>query len=172
MSIFSRLAGLALSLAVAIAPLSAWAGINVNTASTGELTALPGIGPSKAAAIVQYRTDNGPFVSVDSLTSVPGIGAKTVESLRADAEVGDGTTVSKGSPRTDSATPSASAVNINTASAAQLDTLPGIGPSKAAAIVADRDANGSFSSCDELSRVTGVGAKTVANIRPTCKTAD
>jgi len=174
MSLLSRFAGLALSLAVALAPLSAWAGINVNTASAAELESLPGIGPSKAAAIVQYRTDNGPFTSVDALTNVPGIGAKTVESLRSEAEVGDGSTVAKGAPSSSgSASSSASnAVNINTASAGQLDSLPGIGPSKAAAIVADRDANGPFSSCDELSRVTGVGAKTVATLKPSCKTSD
>lgn len=172
MSLFSRLAGLAFSLAVAMMPLAAWAGINVNTASSGELEGLPGIGPSKAAAIIQYRSDNGPFTSVDALTNVPGIGAKTVESLRSDAEVGDGSTVSKSSSSGGSSAPSASAVNINTATASQLDSLPGIGPSKAAAIVADRDANGSFSSCEELSRVTGVGTKTVATLKPTCKTAD
>jgi competence protein ComEA len=68
--------------------------------------------------------------------------------------------------------PAANAVNINTASATQLDAMPGIGPSKAAAILADRDAKGPFSSCDELSRVTGVGSKTVSQLRMMCKTAD
>jgi competence protein ComEA len=63
-------------------------------------------------------------------------------------------------------------VNVNTAPAGELESLPGIGPSKAAAIIADRDATGTFASCDELSRVTGVGAKTVAQIKPVCKTAD
>lgn len=175
MSLRTHLTGLALSLLVTLAPLTSWAGVNVNTASTSELESLPGIGPSKAAAIVAHRTDNGPFTSVDALTSVPGIGAKTVESLRSEAEVGDGTTVTKGagsSAASDGGTSSASAVNINTASAGQLDSLPGIGPSKAAAIVADRDSKGTFASCDELSRVTGVGAKTVAQIKPVCKTSD
>jgi len=165
--------GLAVAAAVLISPLAAWAGVNVNTASTGELESLPGIGPSKAAAIVAYRTENGPFASVDALQNVPGIGAKTVDSLRSEAEVGDGKTVAKGAPASSSGgAPAGNAVNINTASASQLDALPGIGPSKAAAIVADRDAKGPFDSCDELSRVTGVGAKTVANIKPVCKTKD
>jgi competence protein ComEA len=168
--------GLALAAVVCVAPLAAMAGVNVNTAPAGELESLPGIGPSKAAAIIQYRTDNGPFASVDELQKVPGIGAKTVASLRAEAEVGDGQTVAKGAPASggssSSAAPSGNAVNINSANAAQLDALPGIGPSKAAAIIADRDAKGAFSSCDELSRVTGVGAKTVAQIKPVCKTAD
>ena len=173
MSLFTRIAGLALSMALALAPPGAWAGVNVNTASAAELESLPGIGPSKAGAIVQYRTEHGAFSSVDALTGVPGIGAKTVEALRAEAEVGDGSTVSKGSPSAGgSASSGGAAVNVNTATAAQLDALPGIGPSKAAAIVADRDANGPFGSCDELSRVTGVGAKTVATLKPTCKTTD
>jgi competence protein ComEA len=48
--------------------------INVNTATADELEALPGIGPTLAAAIVQERDRNGPFRSVDELTRVPGIG--------------------------------------------------------------------------------------------------
>jgi competence protein ComEA len=48
--------------------------IDVNTASVDELEALPGIGPTLAAAIVDDRGRNGPFRSVDDLTRVPGIG--------------------------------------------------------------------------------------------------
>lgn len=164
---------LALASAVVLAPLAAWAGVNVNTAPASELETLPGIGPSKAAAIISYRTDNGPFTSVDQLQSVPGIGAKTVESLRGEAEVGDGATVAKGAPAAKGSSGGGATgptVDINTASAAQLDSLPGIGPSKAAAIVADRDAQGPFASCDALTRVTGVGAKTVAQLKPQCST--
>ena len=52
--------------------------INVNTASATELETLPGIGPSKAAAIIENR----PFTRVEDLERVPGIGAKTVDQLR------------------------------------------------------------------------------------------
>ncbi len=56
--------------------------INVNTASTGELDSLPGIGPALADAIVEYRTDHGPFGSVDELARVPGISARMVDIMR------------------------------------------------------------------------------------------
>lgn len=56
--------------------------VNINTASATELEALPGIGEVLAAAIVDYRTDNGPFASVDDLESVSGIGPATLEEIR------------------------------------------------------------------------------------------
>ncbi|WP_110668469.1 ComEA family DNA-binding protein [Salinicola halophilus] len=56
------------------------------------------------------------------------------------------------------------AVNINQASAETLATLPGIGDVKAQAIVDDREANGDFGSLDDLTRVSGIGQKTVDNL--------
>ena len=53
-------------------------------------------------------------------------------------------------------------VNINTASAAQLDTLPGVGASTAEKIVADREANGPFKTVEDLKRVSGIGDKKFA----------
>ena len=50
-------------------------------------------------------------------------------------------------------------LNINTADAATLDTLPGIGASTAAKIVADREANGPFKTIEDLKRVSGIGDK-------------
>ena len=55
-------------------------------------------------------------------------------------------------------------VNVNTANAATLDTLPGIGPKKAAAIIATRN-EAPFESIDALRRVRGIGAKTVEKLR-------
>ncbi len=56
--------------------------INLNTASAEQLDALAGVGPSTAAAIMAYREDNGPFLTVDDLLSVPGIGPAKLEALR------------------------------------------------------------------------------------------
>jgi competence protein ComEA len=56
--------------------------VNVNTASATELETLSGIGEVIAAAIVDYRTQNGPFTSVDQLEDVSGIGPATMEEIR------------------------------------------------------------------------------------------
>jgi competence protein ComEA len=56
--------------------------VNVNTATATELEELPGIGEVIAQAIVDYRTENGPFASVDQLLDVSGIGDATLEDIR------------------------------------------------------------------------------------------
>jgi competence protein ComEA len=56
--------------------------ININTASAVELEALSGIGEVLAATIVEFRTQNGPFATVDDLLDVSGIGPATLEEIR------------------------------------------------------------------------------------------
>ena len=58
--------------------------VNINTASTRQLAAvLKGVGLKKAEAIIEYRQKFGPFKSIDELTAVKGIGAKTLQKNRA-----------------------------------------------------------------------------------------
>ena len=56
--------------------------VNINKASAEELDALPGVGPSTAQAIVDDRTQNGPYVSIEDLMRVSGIGEKKFEKLK------------------------------------------------------------------------------------------
>ncbi len=56
-------------------------------------------------------------------------------------------------------------IDINMADAAALQTLPGIGKTKAAAIIAPREANGPFASVDDLKNVTGIGEKTLEKLK-------
>lgn len=68
---------------VPVAPSGAPGGLlDLNTATAGQLDALPGIGPVLAERIVAWRTEHGPFASVDQLREVGGIGERRIESLR------------------------------------------------------------------------------------------
>jgi comEA protein len=56
--------------------------VNVNAATAEELSLLPGVGPSRAQAIIRYRTEHGAFKRVDDLSQVKGIGEKQLERIR------------------------------------------------------------------------------------------
>lgn len=56
--------------------------VNINQATSEEIQKLPGIGPSKAAAFIQYREENGPYRSVEDIKNISGIGEKTFERLK------------------------------------------------------------------------------------------
>ncbi len=62
--------------------------------------------------------------------------------------------------------PAKEGININTASAAELTGLPGVGPAIAARIVEYRQLHGRFSSVDDLSNVKGIGPKKLEKLRP------
>lgn len=56
--------------------------VNINTASQAELESLPGIGPTTAQKIIQYREQNGPFVNTQDIINVSGIGPGTYERIK------------------------------------------------------------------------------------------
>ena len=56
--------------------------IDINTASLAELDSLPGIGPTTAQKIIDYREQNGPFLSKEDIINVSGIGPGTYERLK------------------------------------------------------------------------------------------
>ncbi|MGG1686308.1 helix-hairpin-helix domain-containing protein [Pseudalkalibacillus sp. NRS-1564] len=56
--------------------------VSINSADLNELQKLPGIGPAKAEAIVQFREDNGSFTAIEELMNISGIGEKTFEKLK------------------------------------------------------------------------------------------
>jgi len=59
--------------------------VNINSADASTIaTSLAGIGPSKAEAIVEYRSENGPFETIEDIKNVKGIGSKIFEKIKVD----------------------------------------------------------------------------------------
>lgn len=56
--------------------------VDINHAASEQLQTIPGIGPGKAAAIIQYREEKGLFRTIEDITNVSGIGAKTFEKIK------------------------------------------------------------------------------------------
>jgi competence protein ComEA len=85
-----------LALVIFFAPAAvSGAALNINTASKEELTALKGVGDKRAQDIIDYRTKNGPFKSIDDLEKVPGIGPGFVKRIRSQITTGTKTASEK-----------------------------------------------------------------------------
>ncbi len=69
-------------------PSATTAKININTASSEELDKLPGIGPAIAKAVIDYRTQNGPFKQIEDINAVKGIGDALFEKIKDQITVG------------------------------------------------------------------------------------
>jgi competence protein ComEA len=91
----------------------ATAAVNINTATKEELTAIKGVGEKRAQDIIDYRTKNGPFKSVDDLEKVPSVGPGLMKRIRSQISTGGSTTdkpaqkATKGKTTTLRATPPA-----------------------------------------------------------------
>ena len=140
-------------------PLATGEQIDVDRADANELVRLPRIGPALAARILADRESGGPFGSLEGLSRVSGVGPGLVETIRPYATF-SGTVRLRQSPAK-----MAAKVSLNTATADQLEQLPGIGPARAMAIVEDRRRNGRYRAIEDLARVRGIGAATISRLQ-------
>jgi competence protein ComEA len=158
--------------------------VDLNRADSAQLLQLPGVGEGLARRIEAYRLRHNGFRSVDDLRRVGGVGPSLLErlrplvcvepcELREEADP-DPAPVRPAAPRSRMADSPASAgkkaglagpVDINRATAAQLQGLPGIGPKLSQQIIRIRGER-PFRSVDELRRVRGIGAKRLERLRP------
>lgn len=140
----------------AFAKSASKAKVDLNTASQAELQALPGVSKATATKIIAGR----PYASIDDLAKA-GISSKTIEKIRADVTVGSPNTASSTTTASKGSSTAPPLVDLNKASAAQIQGLPGVGKSTAKKIIAGRP----YKSVDDLSKA-GVSAKTLKKIRP------
>ena len=70
--------------------VSAFAAVDLNTATLSELESVKGLGPAKAKAIVEYRQKNGPFKNLNDLDKVRGFGQASIKKLASELTVGSG----------------------------------------------------------------------------------
>jgi competence protein ComEA len=144
--------------------------VNLNSADLSALEGLPGIGPATAKAIVEGR----PWKSVDDLEKIRGLGAARIAALREHVTLGDepapvttAKTAARRTPRAAEAkgempkeTPTGK-VDLNTADAAALEELPGVGPATAKAIIEGRP----WKSVDDLTKIRGLGETKIAALK-------
>jgi competence protein ComEA len=162
-------------------PLAVGERIDADAASPSELARLPRVGPALAKAIVADREAHGAFGSVAGLDRVAGVGPGLLRSLEplltfsgtpgsrsySPPSAGVGTPFAP-PPTGRASTPGSGrqrvALNVNRATAVDLEALPGIGPSLARRIVADREARGPFAGVEALDRVPGIGPALLARL--------
>jgi competence protein ComEA len=121
--------------------------IDINNASQEAIETLPGIGPSIAQEIIKGR----PYRTFADLDKVKGIGPKKLEQLRGKVVIAP-MHAQLTAPSNRPATNQIAKVNLNTATQAELEKLPGIGPKRAEAIIAARP----FRHVDDLKNVKGL----------------
>ena len=148
--------------------------VDVNSADSETLQTLPGVGP----AIAQNIIDGRPYHKLADLEKVKGLGKAKVDALKTQVKIGPSKTASHATastskagdvrektPTTHPLTPTGDTsgklaagekININKATAEDLDRLPGIGPVKSQAIIDYRNEHGGFKTVEEIQQVKGI----------------
>lgn len=150
-------------------PLGPSERLDPNRASAAELDRLPGVGPATARAIVASRERDGPFRRLEDLDRVKGVGKGTLERVEKKLDFSNSPPVtlraqSRVSQMGESPGSVPRRVDLNRASAEELETLPGVGPALAGRIL-DARRQRPFASVDDLLRVRGIGPATVERLR-------
>jgi len=149
--------------------------IDINKADIETLSKLPGIGPVKSKAILDYREKNGEFKSLIELIEVKGIGKKTLAKLLPYLEmIGDSTEIKAflAEEKQGSASWRIGKININAASLSELTTLPEIGEKRAQAIIDYREKIGYFKAIEEIKNVKGIGESIYQKIKDKIKVSE
>jgi competence protein ComEA len=140
--------------------------LDPNAADAVELARLPRVGPAVAARIVAHREENGPYRSRADLLAVRGIGPVLLEAISPYLALPEAPAVAApAAPARAAPSSGGGPVDVNRASAEELERIPGIGPALAARIVEERRSNGPFRSLEELTRVSGIGDRLVERMR-------
>ena len=162
-------------------PLRPGERLDADAASATELSRLPRVGLGLAKTIVANRDTHGAFGSLAALDRVPGIGPGLLRTLtphlsfssseragpRAQQSAAAGTLLASpglGERAPGPKAPAGPALNVNRATAVELEALPGIGAALARRIVADRESRGPFATVAALDRVPGIGPALVAKL--------
>lgn len=119
----------------------------------------PGAHADLESINLAQRLEDGVQIRVSKIGAAPQI--ETLGSFSAPSGTAPAGTASRSSAR-----PAPRSISLNSASAGELDRLPGVGPSTAAKIIEYRRAHGGFASIDELLAVKGIGAKKLKDMRP------
>jgi len=160
-------------------PLRPGETVDVDRASLVELTRLPKVGPRLAKTILADRARQGAFGSLAGLDRVSGIGPGLLHTLEPHVTF-SGTAAQMGSSAVAALSPIAHAraeiaaplpsrpaapLNLNSATLQQLDSLPGVGLARAAAIVQYRQDHGPFTRIEQLAAVPGFGPAAVSRLQ-------